>query len=256
MAKKTFGLSAAELGTIEADGGISTAFSAVGETVSGTAQLTTEDNTTTDFNIEEADSPIETIVTQFGKIQFVWSTYKIDAATLYKFFGGTKTDYLAAGRILTLGSVTGGTGYVNGTYNNVPLTGGAGSGATANIVVAGTAVTTVTIVNRGAGYVAANSLSAAAASLGGTGSGFAVPVATVGTLVEEMWEAPDQFPDIELSVRLTTKTGNVIKIPRAKISPKFSVSLTKDKLGQIDLVATVLQPAKSGEKRLTMVFAQ
>lgn len=78
--------------------------------------------------------------------------------------------------IATLGSVTAGSAYTNGTYTNIPLTGGSGTGATATIVVASNAVTTVTMVNRGANYKAADVLSA---PLGPVGSGFTVPVATV-----------------------------------------------------------------------------
>jgi hypothetical protein len=81
--------------------------------------------------------------------------------------------------LATLGAITAGTLYTNGTYPNVPLTGGTGSGATANITVSGGGVTAVQLVNRGTGYTAADSLSAAAANIGGTGSGFAVAVSTI-----------------------------------------------------------------------------
>jgi hypothetical protein len=86
--------------------------------------------------------------------------------------------------ILTTSTLVGGSGYTNGTYTNVPLTGGSGSLATATIVVSGGAVTTVTITaaSRGLGYVIGNTLSALAANIGGTGSGFTVNVATVGFL--------------------------------------------------------------------------
>jgi hypothetical protein len=86
-------------------------------------------------------------------------------------------------RIATLNTLVGGTLYTNGTYNNVPLTGGTGSGATANIIVAGGSVTSVTLVNNGHGYGASNVLSALAANIGGTGSGFSITVATIGGLV-------------------------------------------------------------------------
>lgn len=80
--------------------------------------------------------------------------------------------------IATLGTPTGGTSYTNGTYTGVALTGGSGTGATATIVVASNAVTTVTLVNKGVGYVVGDALGA---SLGPVGSGFAVAVATVNT---------------------------------------------------------------------------
>lgn len=83
------------------------------------------------------------------------------------------------GSIGTLGSITGGSSYTAGTYSGVSLTGGSGTGATANIVVSGGAVTSVTIVNAGSGYALADILSATAASIGGTGSGFSVGVAAV-----------------------------------------------------------------------------
>lgn len=81
-----------------------------------------------------------------------------------------------SGAINALGSITGGSGYTNGTFNGVNLTGGSGTGATANITVASGAVTVVTIVNKGTGYAAADELSAE--SIGG-GTGFEVPVSTV-----------------------------------------------------------------------------
>lgn len=80
------------------------------------------------------------------------------------------------GAINALGTIVGGSGYTNGTFNGVSLTGGTGSGATANIIVASGAVTAVTIVNKGTGYTAADSLSAGSI---GAGTGFAVPVSTV-----------------------------------------------------------------------------
>jgi len=91
---------------------------------------------------------------------------------------------LQNGSITALGAITAGSGYVAGTYLNVPLTGGTGSGATADIVVAaGGGVSTVTLDTWGNGYLATDSLSASNANLGGSGSGFAVAVSTVATTV-------------------------------------------------------------------------
>ena len=88
--------------------------------------------------------------------------------------------------IKTLGTITGGSGYANGSYTNVALTGGSGAGAKASITVAGGAVTAVTITTVGAGYAVGNTLSASNTSLGGTGAGFSVPVTAIYAQVIEM----------------------------------------------------------------------
>jgi len=82
--------------------------------------------------------------------------------------------------IAGLGVITPGSGYVNaGTYAAVALTGGTGSGATANITVWQGAVTAVEIVAKGTGYAQNDVLSAAAANIGTGGTGFAVTVASI-----------------------------------------------------------------------------
>jgi len=86
---------------------------------------------------------------------------------------------ITSSNIKTLGAITGGAGYVNGSYANVTLTGGSGLGAKATIGVAGGIVTTVTITARGAAYLVGDVLSATAASLGGTGAGFSIPVTAI-----------------------------------------------------------------------------
>ena len=94
--------------------------------------------------------------------------------------------------VATLGAVTGGSVYTTGTYFDVPLTGGSGSGALATITVAGGAVTAVTITNGGLQYGVGNTLTAAAANIGGTGSGFSVPVASVTNSTGISWRG-DNF---------------------------------------------------------------
>lgn len=82
----------------------------------------------------------------------------------------------------------GGGGYVPGTYSYVPLTGGTGTGATATITVGGGgAVTNVVINDQGVNYTVGDILSASAASLGGTGSGFDIEVDTTETFVS-LWQ--------------------------------------------------------------------
>ena len=85
----------------------------------------------------------------------------------------------ASGGILTATITNAGSAYTDGTFNNTPLTGGAGTGATANITVAGGVVTTVVINGHGINYVVGNTLSA---SLAG-GAGFVLTVATLMNFV-------------------------------------------------------------------------
>lgn len=88
-----------------------------------------------------------------------------------------------------LGAITGGSGYVSGTYTNVPLTGGTGTGATAaTIVVTTGSVSSITIATNGtgSGYAYGDTLSASNANLGGSGSGFSVPVGLLSAGGDEL----------------------------------------------------------------------
>jgi len=105
--------------------------------------------------------------------------------------------------ITSLGSITGGSGYTNGTYNGTALTGGSGTGATANITVAGGVVTVVTLVNKGTGYAAGNTLSATITG----GAGFSIPAATVGyTGVTPL--SLRTSGDIQIGGKLSIPTGS------------------------------------------------
>lgn len=91
-------------------------------------------------------------------------------------FGDLTNTAIATGTITAAGA-----SYTNGTYQDVPLTGGTGTGATAEIVVTGGTVTTVALADPGQGYIAGDVLSAAAATIGGTGAGFTWTVATMAS---------------------------------------------------------------------------
>lgn len=141
-------------------------------------------------------------------------------------------DYQFGGPILTLGSITGGSTYTNGTYTNVPLTGGNGSGAKATIVIAGNAVTTVTITTAGAYYLPNDSLSAAAANIGGTGSGFSVPVATVQTgftaSALNLWQFDSAFDSqgTAATLLLAHPGQNLQQIDSTVVTPVLAGSVT------------------------------
>lgn len=137
-------------------------------------------------------------------------------AALYN-FASENNSYISAniinanstkGPINVLGSITAGSGYTNGTYTDVPLTGGSGTGALATIIVSGNAVTSVKVTYQGRDYVAADSLSASDADLGGGGgSGFAIPVTSVTSYAvildgENYWRATS--PNVSITATAAT----------------------------------------------------
>jgi hypothetical protein len=74
---------------------------------------------------------------------------------------------------------TAGTGYTNGTYTNVALTGGSGVGSFATIVVAGGIVTTVTITQPGQGYTVGDVLGLPSSIPFTPGTAATITVATI-----------------------------------------------------------------------------
>jgi len=248
MAQKAIGLTSILMGSIATDGGMGTALTQVGATVSDSAAITTAEGTKTDFNIEESDNPFFSIESTPGTKQLAWSTYDVDLNTLARFWGGSVSATVTS--VLTLGALTAGSGYVNGTYYDVPLTGGTGTGVRATVTIAGGLVTAVVITYGGTGYTAAGSLSAANTNLGGTGSGFAIVISTVGA-GSEAWLMPDSLPVIERSILITTKDLWQIAIPRLSITARMQWNLKKTALAQIDISGTILKPTKVGEPSTT-----
>ena len=82
-------------------------------------------------------------------------------------------------RIIGVEGRTDGSGYVNGTYYNVPLQGGSGSDATAKVVVASGGIDDVKIQDPGCGYGLSDTLTFNNSDLGGSGSGGSVDVQQV-----------------------------------------------------------------------------
>ena len=109
----------------------------------------------------------------------------------FKYFDLSNFYISSRGRIQQANlTITGGTTYTNGTYNNIPLSGGTGKNASANITVSGNAVTSVAIVNYGKDYSDDDVLTAATSQIGGTGSGFEVNVGNVektGGISQDDW---------------------------------------------------------------------
>ena len=102
---------------------------------------------------------------------------------------------IVQGEIATFGAITAGAAYTPGTYSDVSLTGGSGFGATATIVVNSTGqISSVTLTNGGQFYVAGDTLSAAASTVGGTGAGFSIPVNTVTNTTGTSWLGDNYDP--------------------------------------------------------------
>jgi hypothetical protein len=124
-------------------------------------------------------------------------------------------------------TLTGGTGYLPSSgsviYRNVELTTltGTGSNATANITVTNGVVTAVEMVSGGSGYVAGNTLSAAAGDIGGAGSGFEVDVLRA---------------DTRIYVNLV---GSFIKFAATTTSPEYIEDANADTVDVTDLAAFV-----------------
>ena len=85
--------------------------------------------------------------------------------------------------ISTLAITNAGSGYTNGTYYNVTLTGGTGNSATATIVVSGNIVTSVTLIGKGCYYAVGDTLSATIAG----GTGLVLTVTVINNANGETW---------------------------------------------------------------------
>ena len=86
--------------------------------------------------------------------------------------GTTFTMYVAN----YVGTIVGGSGGTNGTYNNVALSGGSGSGLHANIVISGNTVVSVAPIGQQSGYIVGDVLTASPGSV----SGFSYTITAVG----------------------------------------------------------------------------
>lgn len=102
---------------------------------------------------------------------------------------------IVQGQITLIAITAAGTLYVPGTYENVSLTGGSGSGATATITVNSSGVvSSASLTDGGQFYVAGNTLSATASSLGGAGSGLVITVTGISNATGTSWLGDNYDP--------------------------------------------------------------
>ena len=84
--------------------------------------------------------------------------------------------------------------YTNGVYQGVPLTGGSGNGVTADIVVSGQKITSVTLKFGGQFYVVGDILSVNPTSVGSSGSGFSITVSAISNTAGTSWLGDNYDP--------------------------------------------------------------
>jgi hypothetical protein len=78
-----------EAGTPAADGDLSPSLDVLGNTFKESASITQEDNQTHEFEVEEQDEPIESIVTKKGTTTIKWELVEFDPEVMVKIWGGT-----------------------------------------------------------------------------------------------------------------------------------------------------------------------
>lgn len=187
----------------------------VTETVSGvdTSYILQADNISQFIAIE----PTQTInITGITSVEGVISgaTGTIDTT---KGTNGLESGVAYGGIITSAGS-----GYTPLTgsqvYTNVTLTGGSGSGAKADITVTGGVIVNVDLTRGGSGYTTNNVLSASAASIGGTGTGFQFTITAIQNRLyinltgerikfNASTTNPDYIADANASVKTITTTS-------------------------------------------------
>ena len=123
--------------------------------------------------------------TNSPKVVYVDATAGNDAADGHRISTPKATIKAAINQInaeVNVSITNGGSGYVDGSYLAVPLTGGGSTGVTADITVASGAVTAVTINNTSTleNYTIGDVLSASNTNLGSSGSGLQITVGGTG----------------------------------------------------------------------------
>lgn len=104
---------------------------------------------------------------------------------------------LGFGTAITEGAISNaGAAYTPGDYSTVALTGGSGTGATADITVgAGGTITAVDLATGGQDYAIGNTLSVNAAAIGGTGAGLVYTVNNIGPDLDTQIELPGEYEE-------------------------------------------------------------
>ena len=101
---------------------------------------------------------------------------------------------IVQGQITGTGSLNGGSLYTNGVYQNIALTGGSGNGAIADIVIVGQTIVSCSITFGGQFYVVGDVLTVPNTSIGNSGSGFFITVASITNATGTSWLGDNYDP--------------------------------------------------------------
>lgn len=177
-----------------------------------------EGSITNQFKCTTALQLPDTTITQFGSTSLTVlpsDNYKLGSratGTTIAVGGAWVRGHCTVGA--RLGSITAaGSGYTNGVYTSVPMSGGTGTGETATVTITGNRVTGLVLDCIGQGYTVGDVLSANAADLGGAGSGLQYTVSANGLFFLTDYFNNSTFGDYtELGVSVTDKTttGTII----------------------------------------------
>lgn len=243
MAIRAYGVESVEFAPIGENGALpTTGWIKITNIQDGSVTLTVPEVQTNDIRVEDIDGIVDVLPGETEPATISVASIDLDVNKTAELIGG---DYESVGSVKTKGTLTAGTGYSTpGTYKNVPLTGGTGTGATADIVVSGGGVTSVTIKNKGIGYTAADSLSALAANLGGGGSGFAQVISTVGTVTS--YDSPAVGEVKHLAIRITSRPHKSKKFQfhfkDAAIVSNISATFTRSEMLALGFTAKSTTP--------------
>lgn len=145
--------------------------------------------------------------------------------------------------ILAFGSITAGSGYTPGTYSNVALTDNttvSATGATVNIIVsiAGTVVS-CSINNAGAfaaGYLQGDVCTVSNTLIGGTGTGFTIPITVTGS----------SYTNVPLTGGSGTGAAATISIHSAQTAISFVTLTARGANYQVGDVLSINDPSPGG----------
>lgn len=128
------------------------------------------------------------------------------------------------GSTIDEGEITaGGAAYVDAIYPNVELTGGSGTGATADITVTAGAVAIVSLLTGGQDYVIGDVLSADNADLGGAGAGFTWTVQDIDANLDSEIIMPEEYEEA-LMYNLALRVCSYYQVPPQPITLKLAKS--------------------------------